>query len=70
MLKVIAALLVVSVAVYEFAKINGFFHKEHHAKEEIEETPNGDDGRRSAETYLPSENRKESERAFTGAEAF
>ena len=67
MLKVIAALLVVAVTVHKLAQINGFFHREHHAEEEIEETSDGDDGRRGAKAYLPSEDRKESERALTGA---
>jgi hypothetical protein len=51
-LKIVPALLVVAVAFYQFAEVNGFFHKVTYA--EKEETSNAHDGRRGFEAHLSS----------------
>jgi hypothetical protein len=52
-LKVIAALLVVTVTIYQFAEVNGFCHKVTHA-EIIEKAPNSHDRRRGVKTPVSS----------------
>ena len=63
-LKVVAALLVITVTIYQLAEVNSFCHKV--TNEEIEKAPESDDGRRGVETPVPSRDRKSRTDAFEG----
>ena len=63
MLKVIAALLVIAKTFNQLAEIETVVHRSTCA-EEVKETADGDDGRRSVKASLPSEDRKGREDAF------
>ena len=54
MLKVVAALLVITETIYQLTEVNGFCHKVTHATKEVKEAPDGNDGRRSSEAFVPS----------------